>query len=257
MELNTDLKKILKAVQDQELSPEEAMVQINTGISLPVGKIASLDCFRKNRCGIPEVILAEGKDPDHLFSIAVSSVMHMGRCMITRVQPDAVASIREWAGKNGVNVVWSPEGRVLILGKDDPPQKTGGMVGIISAGTSDIRVGEEARMVAEEMGCTVKVAYDVGVAGLHRVFPALSDLEGCHAYVVAAGREGTLPSIVAGLINRPVIGVPVSTGYGYMGGGQAALASMLQSCSVITVVNIDAGFVAGAYAAMIANMVVG
>ena len=256
MNTNTDLKKILKAVMDKELTPDEAMLQISTGLILPVGNIASIDCHRKSRCGVPEVILAEGKDPDHLFSIAVSCVMSLGRCIITRIGPETVTGLREWASENGAEAIWSPEGRVLVLGRDMAPEKTGGVIGIITAGTSDIRVGEEARIVAEEMGCTVKTAYDVGVAGLHRVFPAISDMNDCHAFVVAAGREGTLPTIVAGLVNRPVIGVPVSTGYGYMGKGQAALASMLQSCSVLAVVNIDAGFVAGAYAAIIANMVV-
>ena len=114
---------------------------------------------------------------------------------------------------------------------------------------------EEARLIAEEMGCEVRTAYDVGVAGIHRLFSALKDLIPAHVFIVAAGREGTLPAIVSGLVDRPVIGVPVSTGYGYMGAGEAALASMLQSCSVLSVVNIDAGFTAGAFAAQIANMV--
>ncbi len=107
------------------------------------------------------------------------------------------------------------------------------------------------------MGCQVCTAYDVGAAGIHRLFPAIRKCQGAQVFVVAAGREGTLPAVVAGMVDRPVIGVPVSTGYGYMGKGKAALASMLQSCSVLTVVNIDAGFTAGAMAALIANMVVG
>jgi NCAIR mutase (PurE)-related protein len=105
------------------------------------------------------------------------------------------------------------------------------------------------------MGCTVHTAYDVGVAGIHRLFSALREMSRAQVYVVVAGREGTLPSIVAGLVDRPVIGVPVSTGYGHMGKGESALASMLQSCSVLAVVNIDAGIVAGAFAARIARMV--
>jgi hypothetical protein len=103
------------------------------------------------------------------------------------------------------------------------------------------------------MGCEVRTAYDVGAAGIHRLFPALKPLLSAQVFIVCAGREGTLPSVVAGLVDKPVIGVPVSTGYGYMGEGRAALASMLQSCSVIAVVNIDAGFTAGAFAARIAN----
>jgi NCAIR mutase (PurE)-related protein len=130
------------------------------------------------------------------------------------------------------------------------------VVGIVTAGTSDIPVAEEARAVAEEMGCTVRCAYDVGAAGIHRLFPALRDLLDCHVFVVAAGREGTLPAVVAGLVDRPVIGVPVSTGYGFQGAGQAALGAMLQSCSVVAVVNIDAGFVAGAFAAKVAALAV-
>jgi NCAIR mutase (PurE)-related protein len=145
---------------------------------------------------------------------------------------------------------------MTLIGTDIRGLETGGIVGIITAGTSDIRVAEEARVVAEEMGCRVLTAYDVGAAGIHRLFPALQDLLEAKVLVVAAGREGTLPAIVAGLVDRPVIGVPVSTGYGYMGKGEAALASMLQSCSVIAVVNIDAGFTAGALAARIANMAV-
>jgi hypothetical protein len=111
-------------------------------------------------------------------------------------------------------------------------------------------------MIAEEMGCSVTSIYDVGVAGIHRLFPELTKLigNGVDAVVVAAGREGTLPAVVAGLVDAPVIGVPVSTGYGAGGKGEAALLSMLQSCSVLTVVNIDAGFVAGAFAARIANL---
>ena len=111
-----------------------------------------------------------------------------------------------------------------------------------------------AKIIAEEMGCAVTTLYDVGVAGIHRLFPDLARLLETDAIVVAAGREGTLPAIVSGLVDIPVIGVPVSSGYGAGGNGKAALLSMLQSCSVLTVVNIDAGFTAGAFAARIANL---
>ncbi len=256
MENEPDLKQILQAAYDHKLSPDEAMAQISAGLVLPVGQVACLDLSRKTRCGIPEVILAEGKETAHLRSIVESYVTKAGRCIISRLDPERAVSLMEWAHTRDISSSWSDEGRVLVLATGDGPQKTGGVVGIITAGTSDIRVAEEARIIAEEMGCCVRRAYDVGVAGIHRLFPVIRDMADCHAFVVAAGREGTLPSVVAGLVDRPVIGVPVSTGYGYMGGGQAALASMLQSCSVLTVVNIDAGFVAGASAAMIANLVV-
>jgi NCAIR mutase (PurE)-related protein len=144
---------------------------------------------------------------------------------------------------------------MIILSDGTGVVSHNGVVGILTAGTADIRVAEEAKAIAQEMGCTVFTAYDVGVAGIHRLFSALKDMAGAHVFVVVAGREGTLPSIVAGLVDRPVIGVPVSTGYGHMGKGEAALASMLQSCSVLAVVNIDAGVVAGAFAARIARLV--
>ena len=250
------LKRLLQAAYDHELDPDEALAHIANDLVLPVESCACLDISRKSRCGIPEVVLAEGKHPSHLRSIIESYVTSMGRCIISRLDPALAMTFIEWARTEDISAYWSDEGRVLVLAKGTHAEKTGGLIGIITAGTSDIRVAEEARIIAEEMGCDVKTAYDVGIAGIHRLFPVISQMEACHALVVAAGREGTLPSVVAGLVDRPVIGVPVSTGYGYMGEGQAALASMLQSCSVLTVVNIDAGFVAGASAAMIANMVV-
>jgi NCAIR mutase (PurE)-related protein len=156
--------------------------------------------------------------------------------------------------QHNITAEYREAGRVLVLWTRERSAPSGGTVAIITAGTADIRVAEEAKVIAEEMGCRVQTAYDVGAAGIHRLFPALKSVIGADVFIVAAGREGTLPSVVAGLVNRPVIGIPVSTGYGYMGEGKAALASMLQSCSVLAVVNIDAGFVAGAFAARIAQM---
>jgi hypothetical protein len=169
------------------------------------------------------------------------------------VIPEQVISIKNFAENRGITIHYHEAGRVLVMAKGAAPKLTGGIVAVITAGTSDIRVAEEAKIIAEEMGCEVRTAYDVGAAGIHRLFPALKPLLTAHVFIVCAGREGTLPSVVAGLVDKPVIGVPVSTGYGYMGEGRAALASMLQSCSVIAVVNIDAGFTAGAFAARIAN----
>jgi NCAIR mutase (PurE)-related protein len=154
----------------------------------------------------------------------------------------------------GISSEYHEAGHILVLSTGPAPAKNGGIIAVITAGTSDIRVAEEAKIIAEEMGCEVRTAYDVGAAGIHRLFPALKPLLAARVFVVCAGREGTLPSVVAGLVDKPVIGVPVSVGYGYMGEGRAALASMLQSCSVLAVVNIDAGFVAGAFAARIARM---
>ncbi len=256
MEPDVGLRDLLMRVRAGALTPEEAEKEIRSRGAGHVGSIATLDLGRPERCGIPEVILAEGKDPDHLYAIAEEYAKRAGRCVITRLDPEKALFLSEIADRIGIACEYNREGRVMVLAGCPPGVQTGGVVGIITAGTSDIRVAEEARVIALEMGCLVKTAYDVGVAGLHRLFPVLEGMADCHAFVVAAGREGTLPAIVAGLMDRPVIGVPVSTGYGYMGNGEAALASMLQSCSVLTVVNIDAGFVAGASAAMIANLVV-
>lgn len=235
--------------------PLDAAAEAIEGLRLErIGDIACLDLGRNVRCGMPEVVLAEGKDPAHLAEIAVRHAESAGRCIVTRISPEQITGVKALAKKKGIGLEYRETGRVVILGNGPAPKHTGGIVGIITAGTSDIRVAEEAKVIAEEMGCEVKTAYDVGAAGIHRLFPALKPLLSAHVFIVCAGREGTLPSVVAGLVDKPVIGVPVSVGYGYMGEGQAALASMLQSCSVISVVNIDAGFTAGAFAARIANL---
>jgi hypothetical protein len=254
MPANQELQNLLEQYRDGRISLESASEAIE-GLRLDrIGDFACIDLGRNVRCGMPEVILAEGKDPAHLAEIVIRIAGTAGRCVVTRVTPEQATGIREQAGKTGITVEYREQGRVLVAGNSPVPKRTGGIVAIITAGTSDIRVAEEARIIAEEMGCEVRTAYDVGAAGIHRLFPALKPLLGAHVFVVCAGREGTLPAVVAGLVDRPVIGIPVSVGYGYMGKGKAALASMLQSCSVIAVVNIDAGFTGGAFAAQIANM---
>jgi NCAIR mutase (PurE)-related protein len=251
---NPTLQEVLSRYKNGEITIESAAEEIE-GIRLDhIGEIACIDLGRAMRCGMPEVVLAEGKDPAHLARIAVRHAEATGRCIITRVMPEQVVSIKNSAENKGIEIHYHEAGRVLVLAKGAAPKLTGGVVAVITAGTSDIRVAEEAKIIAEEMGCEVRSAYDVGAAGIHRLFPALKPLLTAHVFIVCAGREGTLPAIVAGLVDKPVIGVPVSTGYGYMGEGRAALASMLQSCSVIAVVNIDAGFTAGAFAARIANL---
>lgn len=250
---NRALAELLNRYRDGTIDLDAAAEAIE-GLRLErVGDIACLDLGRNVRCGLPEVVLAEGKDAGHLAEIVISHALASGRCIVTRISPGQADAVRERAANEGVAVEHRIAGRVLIAGNGPAPAPTGGIVAIITAGTSDIRVAEEAKVIAEEMGCEVRIAYDVGAAGIHRLFPALRPLLAAHAFIVCAGREGTLPSVVAGLVDKPVIGVPVSVGYGYMGEGRAALASMLQSCSVISVVNIDAGFTAGAFAARIAN----
>jgi NCAIR mutase (PurE)-related protein len=248
------LQDLLDQYKSGELSVDAAAEAIE-GLRLDhIGDIACMDLGRNVRCGMPEVVLAEGKDPVHLATIAIRHAQTAGRCVITRIGSEQIAPILASAKHQGIASEYHEAGHILVLATGPAPQKTGGIVAVITAGTSDIRVAEEAKVIAEEMGCEVRTAYDVGAAGIHRLFPALKPLLAAHVFVVCAGREGTLPSVVAGLVDKPVIGVPVSVGYGYMGEGRAALASMLQSCSVLSVVNIDAGFTAGAFAARIARM---
>ncbi len=256
MQANRMLRDVLARVSAGEISPEEAETEI-AGLRIEqVGDIACIDIGRSIRCGIPEVVLAEGKAPSQLADIALAHVSSSGRCVVSRIDRNQAMILKERAEAAGFILTCYEAARMVVLSKGDTVSPTGGVVAVITAGTSDIRVAEEARVIATEMGCRVCTAYDVGAAGIHRLFPAIRKCSDAHVFVVAAGREGTLPAVVAGLVDRPVIGVPVSSGYGYMGKGRAALASMLQSCSVLTVVNIDAGFTAGAMAARIANMVV-
>ena len=251
---NPQLQDLLDQYRDGRITLAAAAEAIEGHRLDRIGDFACIDTGRGVRCGMPEVVLAEGKDPDHLAEIVLRLAGSEGRCIVTRVNAGQADRIREKAGRGGIAIEYREKGHVLLAGNGPAPKRTGGIVGIITAGTSDIGVAEEARAIAEEMGCTVLTAYDVGAAGIHRLFPALKPLLAAHVFVVCAGREGTLPAVVAGLVDKPVIGVPVSVGYGYMGEGRAALASMLQSCSVIAVVNIDAGFTGGAFAARIANM---
>ncbi|NYT02680.1 MAG: nickel pincer cofactor biosynthesis protein LarB [Methanosarcinales archaeon] len=231
---------------------DEAVGQIRLHSLREVGGIAKIDPCRADRIDVPEAILAEGKEVEDLVNIARAHLEESGSVIITRVSPDHLQALKQAAFPEGTRFLWTERPRLAVV-RNRERKQTGGRVGVMSAGTADVAVAEEARVTAEEMGCEVVAESDVGVAGIHRLFPSLERMMGADAVVVAAGREGTLPAIVAGLVDAPVIALPVSTGYGAGGVGQAALLSMLQSCSVLAVVNIDAGFVAGAFAAKIAN----
>jgi len=250
-----DISDILKKLKNHEISVEEAELQLRITNYEILSDIARVDVYRTKRVGIPEAIIADCKTCEDVVSIARVHLKKEGRSIITRACEDNYSSLKSLADEMNYKIRWEKRARMVIIGESTA--KTGGQVGIISAGTADIPIAEEARVIAEEMGCCVTAIYDVGVAGIHRLFPELTKLVEARVdvIVVVAGREGTLPTIVSGLVDVPVIGVPVSTGYGAGGKGEAALLSMLQSCSVLTLVNIDAGFVAGAFAARIANLV--
>jgi NCAIR mutase (PurE)-related protein len=215
------------------------------------------DPQRERRKGVPEVIFGETKEVAQIIAMAQVLLDGSGRAIISRVRPEAVAAIE--AAFQGCTVRVRGASRSVVIYKPDyVRRRTGGRVGVISAGTSDIPVAEEAALIAEEMGCHVTCIYDVGVAGLHRLMDPLRNLldMDVDAIIVAAGMDGALPSVVAGLVPVPVIGLPTSIGYGLGGKGVAALLSMLQTCAPgLTVVNIDNGVGAGSTAALIANRV--
>ncbi len=249
-----DISDILEKFKNNEINLEETERRLRITNYEQLSDIAKVDIHRAKRIGIPEAIIADCKTCEDVVSIARVHLEKEGRAIITRASDENYDSLKRLANETNSGIRWEKRARIVILGESIPGKK--GRVGVISAGTADIPVAEEAKVIAEEMGCSVFAIYDAGVAGIHRLFPDLKKLvdAGVDAIVVAAGREGTLPSIVSGLVDVPVIGVPVSTGYGAGGKGEAALLSMLQSCSVLAVVNVDAGFVAGAFAARIANL---
>jgi pyridinium-3,5-biscarboxylic acid mononucleotide synthase len=215
------------------------------------------DPEREQRKGVPEVIFGEAKETGQIISMAQGLLAGSGRAIISRVRPEAVEALRAAFQEDTVRV--REVARVVVIYRPGYVRRsTGGHVGVISAGTSDIPMAEEAALIAEEMGCRVTCIYDVGVAGLHRLMEPLRNLlaDGVDAIVVAAGMDGALPSVVAGLVPVPVIGLPTSIGYGIGGRGVAALLSMLQTCAPgLSVVNIDNGVGAGITAALIANRV--
>jgi NCAIR mutase (PurE)-related protein len=220
-----------------------------------LGAPLRLDHGRLARKGVPEVILAEGKRPEHALAAAREFVERTGRALLSRVDPALMVALGE-AMADCLVEAHAASRMVVVKRLDYQTRRTDGRVGVISAGTLDVPVAEEAAVIAAEKGCRIEVAYDVGVAGLHRLAEPLRRLKELQAdaIVVAAGMDGALPSVMAGLVDVPVIGLPTSIGYGAGGRGVAALLSMLQSCAPgLLVVNIDNGIGAGASAALIAN----
>ena len=250
------LREVLERLAKGELSIDEAEELLRVTAIAEVGGIARLDVNREVRKSIPEIVLAEGKKAEDVVEIAVEMLKKRGRAIISRVNREQADAIRKIL-PHGSELRSNERARIIILKREGfTIGKTGGKIGILSAGTSDIPVAEEAKVVAEEMGCAVATAYDVGVAGIHRLFQPLREMieRDVDALVVVAGREGALPSVVAGMVDVPVIGVPTSMGYGFGEKGLSALMAMLQACSLgIAVVNIDSGVAAGTIAALIAN----
>lgn len=252
------LREILKKIKIGELSLDEGEKAIRLLAIEEIGDVANLDIGRELRHGIPEVVIAEGKYPEDVLEIASKVLLKVERLIVSRVD-DKHSRILESINVEGEKICQERLGNTIVLYKvGSIRRKTGGKVGIITAGTSDIPIAQEAEVMSMEMGCEVITAYDVGVAGIHRILNPLKEMIGkdIDVLIVVAGREGALPTILAGMIDVPIIAVPTSFGYGLGEKGVGALTAMLQSCSLgLAVVNIDGGIPAGAIAALIANRV--
>ncbi len=236
------LEKLLTDLRAGRTNVAAALERLQT---LPYEDLgfASVDHHRSLRQGFPEVIFCEGKTPSQVLSIARGVLKKGGPLLATRVEP-AVARV---LSRLAPRVEYNELARTVVVQRRKPVLQ--GDILVMTAGTSDIPVAEEARVTAGVMGSRVEVLYDVGVAGIHRIFDRHARLRRARVLVVVAGMDGVLPSVVGGLVDRPVIAVPTSRGYGASFGGLAALLTMLNSCAAgVGVLNIDNGFGAGCLA---------
>jgi len=253
------MRDVLEALADGEITVAEAESRLAGYATTDAGRF---DAAREGRRGVPEAILGDGKSPEAVADLAAAALETTGRAIVTRTtaaQRDALRELLDSDGDDGdATIEVAPEaGTVVVHGPGFEPPSLSATVAVVTAGTGDAGPAEEAAVIAREMGVTVERIDDVGVAGIHRLFANVERIRAADVAVVAAGREGALPTVVAGLVDAPVIGLPVSVGYGQGGNGEAALLGMLQSCSALSVVNVDAGFVAGAQAGLIARAVEG
>ena len=265
------MKEILKSLAEGKISIEECETLLKAESIRQLDDVAQIDTSRKDRTGFPEAILADSKDYDDLLTIIKrffekqesgnDSIELKNNIIITRLFKERYESLErdlDYLFEKGIKFDYNKRAKILIIYKDSlvdfNPEY--GKVGLLTAGTSDIPIAEEAKVIVEQGGCEVISSYDIGVAGIHRLFPQIAHMveEDVCAFIVCAGMEGALPSVVAGLVDVPVIAVPTSVGYGIGADGKAALYSMLQSCAPgLAVVNIDNGFGAGVCALTIAK----
>jgi NCAIR mutase (PurE)-related protein len=240
------LRRLLDSVRRGTTTVDEAAAAL---VDLPFAELgyATVDTHRSVRFGFPEVVYGEGKSAEQLRGIVSVLVQRKQTVLVTRLtQEKAEALVAVWPKAR-----WHAQARIFHLPQGRP---RAGKVAVVCAGTSDLPVAEEAALTAEAMGATVSRIYDVGVAGLHRLLRRRSEIQQAQAAVAVAGMEGALASVVGGLVGIPVVAVPTSVGYGANLGGLAALLTMLNSCaSNVAVVNIDNGFGAGFYAALVSR----
>ncbi len=251
------MKDILERLVNGELDVDEAEHLLKADNILEFDDIVKFDIKRNERTGFPEAVFSPSKDYEDLITIIRNYLKKSDNdLIITKLSHDRYEKILSDLGGDSHIFDYNKRAQILVIRKEITEKEPIAKIGIITAGTSDINIAEEARVIVEEGGCEAITSYDIGVAGIHRLFPQIAHMvkEGVRAFIVCAGMEGALPSVVAGLVDVPVIAVPTSVGYGVGEGGRVALDAMLQSCAPgIAVVNIDNGFGAGVFALTIVN----
>ena len=250
-----EIQEILESLEKGKISSITAKKLLSLYSIEKIENIAKIDVNRRKRRGIPEVVFAESKQLNEIKKILKTTLEKTNSVVISRIRKEHYTKIISYCKGLKIKVKTGKNCSSLLLFKK-PIKLLGGKIGIITAGTSDIGIAEEARLMSEAMNCKCITSYDVGVAGIQRIFPILKEMvdEDVDCIIVAAGMEAALATLVSSMVDIPVIGLPTSVGYGYGEKGIAALASMLQSCSLgLSVVNIDGGIAAGAIAANIAN----
>lgn len=241
-----ELKKILTQVKDGKIEINEAVDKLKEFPYKDIGH-TKIDTHRELRTGYPEIIYCSGKTVEQVTDIVQHMLKHNNNILATRATNEMFESVKKLSEKAEFNSL----ARTITI-KASKTEETKTYIAIVTAGTSDISVAEEAAVTAEIFGNRVERIFDVGVAGIHRLYDQLPIIRKARVIVVVAGMEGALPSIVGGLVDKPVIAVPTSVGYGANFSGLSALLGMLTSCaSGVTVVNIDNGFGAGYFASMI------
>lgn len=250
----THIEALLSAVRDGHATVEEALGKLR---DLPFEDIgfAKVDHHRALRTGMPEAIFAAGKTPAQVAAIFAHMARRGGNVLATRASDDMFRAVRELEPEGQQPRAYFHEMARCITLTQAPAEPGKGTIAVVCAGTSDLPVAEEAAITARLMGNAVELIADVGVAGIHRLLAQKSALQAARVLIVCAGMEGALPTVVAGLVNAPVLAVPTSVGYGASFGGVAALLGMLNTCSPsVSVVNIDNGFGAACIASLINHL---
>ncbi len=242
-----EVKRLLTGVKEGQIPVEEAIEKLKSLPFIDLG-FAMIDTHRALRQGFPEVVMGQGKEARDIVSIVRGLRSSSHNILVTRVDHEMAAAVRAEMPE----MAFHERARALVLREAEIEIRGRGVIMVISAGTSDIPVAEEAALVCELMGNKTERLWDVGVAGIHRLMNHIEKLREANVLIVAAGMEGALPSVIGGIVERPVVAVPTSVGYGAGFGGLSALLGMLNSCSAgVCVVNIDNGFGAGYVASLI------